>query len=87
VPTLNGKTNLKIPAGTPAGKIIKIKGEGLPHLSSPAHRGDQYVRVDIEVPAKLHDAERQLLQQYAKLRGEKAQTKKKGFFENLTNSL
>lgn len=87
VPTLESETTLKIPAGTASGKILKIKGEGLPHLRAPAERGDEYVRVEIEVPKKITDAERKLLQEYAKSRGEKAQWRKKNLFEQLKDSL
>ncbi|MFZ5802220.1 MAG: molecular chaperone DnaJ [Candidatus Omnitrophota bacterium] len=83
VPTLKDKAKLEIPSGTPSGKILKLKGEGMPHLREPSHRGDQYVRVEIEVPKKVGDKERVLLAEYAKLRGEKAQIKKKGLFDQI----
>lgn len=86
VPTLKGKTSLKIPAGTPAGKIFKIKGEGLPMLGRPSVIGEEYVRIEIEVPSKLESSEKKLLQEFAKLRGEQAQVKKNNFFESLKNS-
>lgn len=80
VPTLTGKTELKIAAGTESGKILKIKGEGVPQVGGdPARRGDQYVKVDIEVPTKLSKTERELLEKLAQERKEKIQTKK-GFF-------
>lgn len=83
VPTLTKETDLKIPSGIPSGKMLKVKGEGLPVLHHPSHRGDLFVRVDIEVPSKISEAERKLLQEYAKLRGEKAKAKKKGLFEHV----
>ncbi len=86
VPTLEGEHELKIPAGTPSGKILKMKGLGLPSLHDHKRRGDQYVRVEVEVPAKISESEKKLLREFAKLRGEKAQTKKKGFFEQLKES-
>ena len=87
IPTLDGKTDLKIPAGTPAGKIFKIKGEGIPLLGHHAERGDEFVKIDIEVPRKLTDAERRLLQEFGKQRGEKIQVKKKGLFDRIKESL
>ncbi len=86
VPTLTSEASLKIPHGTPAGKILKIKGEGLPVLSRENLRGDLFVRIEIDIPAKVHDEERKLLEQYAKLRGNKIQLRKKGFFEHLKES-
>ncbi len=87
IPTLEGNIDLKIPAGTPSGKVFKIKGRGLPDLGNPAIRGDEFVKVEIDVPAKLGDQERSLLQEFAKVRGEEAQVKKKGFFDHLKESL
>jgi molecular chaperone DnaJ len=86
VPTLKGETGLKIPEGTPSGKIFQLKGEGLPWLGDPHRRGDEFVRVEIDVPEKLTEAERKLLMEYAKLRSEKAEPKKKNIFEQIKDS-
>lgn len=79
VPTLTGKTGLKIEAGTPSGKIMKVKGEGVPVFGMADRHGDLYVRVQIEVPTKLSKTERELLEKLAEERQEKVQGKK-GFF-------
>ena len=79
--------NTPRPAGTPSGKIFKIKGEGLPAVNQPAVRGDEYVRIEIEVPSKLDAKERKLLEDFAKARGEKVSVKKKGIFEHIKESL
>jgi molecular chaperone DnaJ len=79
-PTITGTTRLEIPAGTPAGKIIKIKGEGVAVFGMPERRGDEYVKVDIEIPAKLSKTERELLEKLAAEREEKIHAKK-GFFQ------
>lgn len=79
VPTLAGKTRLEIASGTPAGKILKIKGEGVPVYGAEGRRGDEFVKVDIEVPTKLSKSERELLEKFAAERGEKISVKK-GFF-------
>lgn len=87
VPTLNGKAKLKIDAGAPSGEIFKIKGEGLPSVHHAGHVGDLFVRMEIDVPKKLEPAERKLLQELAKLRDEKIQVKKKGFFDQLKEGI
>lgn len=87
VPALEGKTELKISAGTPSGEIMKIKGLGLPVLGHSESRGDQYVRIEIEVPKKIDPAEKKILQELAKFRGDKVHMKKKGFFEHLKENL
>lgn len=75
--TLSGETSLDIPAGTQAGKILKIKGQGLGHLQNPSIRGDQYVRIEIDVPKKLTAEQKKLLEQFAASRGEEAPARKK----------
>jgi len=79
VPTLTGKSRLEVAGGTPAGKVIKIKGEGLPVFGATDRRGDEYVKVDIEVPSKLSKAERELLEKFAAERKEKILAKKSFF--------
>ncbi|HNX68615.1 MAG TPA: molecular chaperone DnaJ [Candidatus Omnitrophota bacterium] len=79
VPTLTGETTLKIPAGTPSGKVLRIKEEGVPLYGMTEHRGDEYVKVDIDVPTKLGKEERELLEKLGALRGDKVHAKK-GFF-------
>ncbi len=79
VPTLTGKTVLKVAGGTPAGKILKIKEEGVPLYGMSDRRGDEYVKVGIDVPVKLSKTERELLEKLAEEHKDKV-TSKKGFF-------
>ena len=60
VPTLEGRARMKIPAGTPSGRVFRLAGKGLPH---GATRGDLLVEVEVEVPVMLGERERQLLDQ------------------------
>ncbi len=62
VPTLNGKAVLKIEAGTPAGKMLKMRDKGIRHLNSSG-RGDQLVRINIDVPKKVNGKEKELLKE------------------------
>lgn len=61
VPTLDGKTMLKVPPGTQHGKLIRMRGKGVPHLRGNA-RGDQQVRIHIAVPQHLTDEQRELFE-------------------------
>ncbi len=70
VPTMDGETNLEIPAGTQPGAEFRLRHKGMPKLHSKAH-GDLHVRIDVVVPAELSGEERKLLQEFARLRGEK----------------
>ena len=57
VPTIDGKVKIKIPAGTQAGKIFRLKSKGLPAVQSYG-KGDQLIHTSIWTPKKLSDAER-----------------------------
>jgi len=61
VPTLGGKARIKIEPGTQAGKILRLKGKGLPSINEYG-RGDQLVQVNIWTPQKLSAEEKQLLE-------------------------
>jgi molecular chaperone DnaJ len=64
VPTLNGKTKLKIQAGSQTGKVFRFKDKGVPHLHGHG-RGDQLVRLLVVTPEKLSQRQRQLFQELA----------------------
>jgi len=68
VDTFEGKLNIKIPAGTSSGKMLKIKGRGMPNYNSPDSKGDLYVKINIIVPANLSVKEKELYQQLKQLR-------------------
>ena len=80
VPTLSGKVKMKIPAGTQGGKIFRLKEKGMPDLHGYT-RGDQLVRVNVEIPRELNSQERKLIEQFAALRGEEVE--KEGFVDKL----
>lgn len=68
VPTLEGDVRLKIPAGTRGGQRLRLRERGLP--SSAGKRGDLYVDVQIDIPKKITERERELWQELATLHGE-----------------
>ncbi len=63
VPTLEGIVKLKIPAGTQGHKKFRLKAKGISNVGGRG-RGDQFVTVLVEVPTKLTDKQRQLLQEF-----------------------
>src|SRR3954454_18142695 len=67
VPTLEGKVRLKIPTGTQGGQRFRLRERGLPGVSGK--RGDLYVVVQINIPKKLTERERELWSELAKLHG------------------
>ena len=68
LPTLDGDVRLKVPPGTRSGQRFRLRGRGLP--ASSGTRGDLYVEVQIEVPKKLSDRERELWTELARLHGD-----------------
>jgi molecular chaperone DnaJ len=64
VPTIDSKARIKIAAGTPAGKVLRLKGKGLPELNGYG-RGDILVIVDIVIPTKVTSEEKKLLEKLA----------------------
>ena len=76
VPTLKGKAELKIPAGTQSNTIFRMKGLGIPELHSH-HHGDEHVEVYITVPEKLTKKQKQLLEEFEK------ENKDKGFLKGV----
>lgn len=63
VPTLDGRVSYMVHEGTQPGDIFKLKGRGIPHLNSRG-RGDQYVKVVVEVPHNLTAEQKKLLKQF-----------------------
>jgi len=82
IPTLRGKVEMTIPAGTPSGKVLRLRGQGLPSLESK-RRGDQLVRVFVEIPLHLTDRQRELLEEFARIELEKSGDKT--FFEKIAD--
>lgn len=63
VPTITGKAKMKIPAGTQNGTVLRMRDKGMPSLRGGG-RGDQHVRIFIEVPKKLNKEQKELLEKY-----------------------
>ena len=82
VPTLDGKASYDIHEGTQPGDVFKLKGKGIQHLGSKG-RGDQYVKVVIEVPKNLNSKQKQLIRDFDSAVSEKNYQKRKGFMDKL----
>lgn len=70
VETVWGEVNLKVPAGTEPGALIRIKEKGMPRLRRSG-RGDHYVKVRVEIPKRLSAQEKSLYEQLRNLNGKK----------------
>lgn len=84
VPTIDGKAKIKIEPGTQSGKLLRLKGKGIPEVNS-YHRGDQIIHVNIWTPKALNSEERALLEKLKESANFKPQPGKndKSFFDRM----
>lgn len=90
IPTLEGKVKTQIPEGTQSGKVLRLRGKGLPPLEPrlPTEqlqkmRGNFYARIFVEVPTKLNVRQRELLEQFAAESGTEVSPATSGFLDKL----
>ena len=86
VPTVDGNSMLKIPAGTQPGKIIRMRGKGVPHLRGNG-RGDQLVIVNVDIPKSLSNEQRAMFEELGKSLGTEVTPQERGFFDKLKDVL
>lgn len=86
VPTVDGPAKLRIPPGTQPGKVLRMKGKGVPHLRGNG-RGDQLVVVNVEIPTRLTSEQRHLFEQLAKSLGSDARPQERSFMDWLKEAL
>lgn len=84
VPTLQGKAQIKVPAGTQNGTVFRLKGKGVKNVQGYG-MGDLHVRVAVEVPSHLNSAQKAKLQEFADLCDESVNPISKGFFAKARN--
>jgi molecular chaperone DnaJ len=79
VPTIDGKESIRVPSGTPSGKVFHLRGKGVPRLQGYG-KGDQYVSVFVDVPKKLSARQKELLREFADISGDDIS---KGFMDKI----
>ena len=82
VPTLEGTVRLRIPPATQVGSVLRIRGKGVPHRLRTG-RGDQLVEITVEVPSRLSDRARALVEELGRELGESVQPQEPSFMEKL----
>ncbi len=64
VRTLAGQqAKVRIPAGTQNGKILRLRGEGIPHLHNNHRKGDMYIQLHVQIPEKLSGSQKKLYEE------------------------
>ena len=69
VPTIEGRIHMKVPAGTQSGKIFRLRNKGIAEVHGRG-RGDQLVKVQVEVPTDLNGDQKRALKEFGRLTGE-----------------
>lgn len=82
VPTLDGQVTMKVPEGTQPGKVMRLKGKGIPSLRGSG-RGDQLVRMKVVVPTKLTDKQKDALQKFADISKDNINPEEKSFLNKV----
>ena len=85
VPTLNGMIKHNLPEGTQPGTVIRLRGQGIQNLRG-AGKGDLYIKINVEIPRKLTDKQKELLMQFDETLTGKEYEAKKSFFERVKDA-
>jgi molecular chaperone DnaJ len=83
VPSLDGPLDLGIGAGTQSGVSVRMRGRGMPTVRG-TQRGDHVVTVHVEIPGKLTHKQRELIEEYARLGGDRIQ--ERSFFDKVKDA-
>ena len=86
IPTLQGTVSMRLPPGTQSGRVFRLRGKGLPVFAGYG-KGDQLVKIIVEVPEKLSDSQRELLQTLADEMGSSTHPRRQTFLEKLKGLL
>lgn len=84
VPTIDGKIEYAVPEGTQTGTVFRLRGKGIQNVNGRG-RGDQFVRVNIEVPKNLSQRQKDLLREFEELSSAN-HTKRQGFWDKVKNA-
>lgn len=82
VSTLDGRVRVQIPAGIQSGKVLRVRGKGLPELRS-SRRGDLLVRIIVWTPQKLSPREKELIEELSNIQGEELPKADRSFFNRV----
>ncbi|RKJ77155.1 molecular chaperone DnaJ [Butyricicoccus sp. 1XD8-22] len=84
VPTIDGKIEYTVPEGTQTGAVFRMRGKGIQNVNGRG-RGDQFVRVNIEVPKNLSTKQKELLREF-EASSSANHTARQGFWEKVKNA-
>lgn len=82
VPTLAGRAEVKIPPGTQSGEVLRLKGQGFPNVHG-RRRGDELVRIQVDVPKKLSEEQEEILRRLAEIEEREVSGGRRSFLDRL----
>ena len=82
VPTVDGKVQYDLPEGTQTGTVFRLRGSGVPSANGRG-RGDQYVKVNVEIPRNLNHEQKELLRKFDEATGDSCYSERGGFFKKM----
>ncbi len=83
VPTIDGEVKYNVPAGTQSGTVFRLKNKGIQRVNSSG-RGDQYVKIIVDIPKELDDNQKEALVGFMEASGEKLEENhKKSFMDKI----
>jgi molecular chaperone DnaJ len=85
VPTLDGDLELEVEPGTQPGRVLVLRGRGMPVLQGKG-RGDHRILVEVALPRALNDEQRRLLEEFERLADEATYRPEEGFFDKLKSA-
>nr|WP_072514466.1 molecular chaperone DnaJ [Ndongobacter massiliensis] len=82
IPTINGRRDFDLPAGTETGRRFRLRGEGVSDVRT-GEKGDLYFSVRIETPKQLNEEQQEKLRAFAESMGQETQAHRKSFFDKV----
>jgi molecular chaperone DnaJ len=86
VPTVDGKVSYTVPEGTQPGTVFRLRNKGVPYVNGRG-RGEQYVRMVLEVPKNLNLKQKDALKGFESMMSEKNYEKRKSFFDKIKSAI
>lgn len=86
VPTVDGKVSYTVPEGTQPGTVFRLRNKGVPYVNGRG-RGEQYVRINLEVPKNLTFKQKEALRAFDSQMSDKHYEKRKSFFDRIKEAM
>ena len=80
VPTIDGKSKIKIPEGTQNGKVFRLREKGITHSG---RRGSEIITIKVETPTNLTDKQKKILEEFDESLGKKNYKESHSFMEKI----